>query len=270
MSTLSLTLKPGLHRPIDMSAVKPSAVSGLSPYAIGNLELGSGATAVKLGDVFDVTGEPGDTVKIVGQSGYLDYVGAGLDSGTITVEGSVGNYAATAMKGGRLDIRGNAGAYLAALMTGGLVTVKGNAGDFVGGTRPGDRFGMQGGIVVIDGNAGNRVGERMRRGTIVVKGSIGAAAGSRMAGGTIWTETGFGEGPGPMLRRGTLIGPKVERFLPSFSDCGRHDLNVLRIISKHLAETLGPLAPKPLPDMVRRYAGDLASLGKGEILITTA
>lgn len=268
MSTLTLTLKPGLHRPVDMSAVKPGALAGLALHQIESLSLGSGATALALGDVFGVSGAAGDAIVIAGSSGYLDYVGAGLDAGTITVEGSVGNYAATAMKGGRLDVRGDAGAFLASRLTGGLVTVKGNAGDFVGGTRPGDRFGMMGGVVVIDGNAGERCGERMRRGIIIARGTIGPAAGSRMVGGTVWTEKGFGAGPGPMLRRGTLIGPSVERMLPSFGDCGRHDLNVLKIMNTYVADTLGALAPKPLPVMVRRYAGDLATLGKGEILLT--
>ena len=61
---------------------------------------------------------------------------------------------------------------------------------------------------------------------------------------------------------------KVERMLATFADCGMHDLNILRIMNRHFAETLGALAPKPLPLKVRRYAGDLASIGKGEILLT--
>lgn len=268
MSTLTLTLKQGLNRPVDLSAVKPSALAGLSNYDIGNLALGSGTRAIPLGDVFDIAGDAGDSITIKGSSGYLDYVGAGLDSGTVTVEGSIGNYAGSGMKGGRLDIKGDAGAYLASRLSGGLVTVKGSAGEYAGGTRPGDRFGMLGGIVIVDGNVGERAGDRMRRGTIIARGSFGPAAGSRMAGGTLWTEKGFGANPGPMLRRGTLIGPAVERLLPSFSDCGSHDLNVMKILSKYMTETLGALAPKPLPPKARRYAGDLATLGKGEILLT--
>ena len=42
----------------------------------------------------------------------------------------------------------------------------------------------------------------------------------------------------------------------------------LEFISRDLAERLGPLAPKPLPHMVRKYSGDLAIFGKGELLIT--
>ena len=267
MSTLILTLKQGLNRPVDMSAVKPSALAGLTAFEISSLVLGSGATAVALGDVFDVSGAPDSNVTISGGSSYLDYVGAGLDSGSVTVDGPVGNYAGTAMKGGRLDIRGDAGAYLASRMSGGIATVKGNAGDFVGGTRPGDRFGMTGGIVVIEGDIGARAGDKMRRGTVIVKGKAGPGAGTRMIGGTIWAEGGFGADPGLMMRRGTLIGSKVERLLPTFSDCGKHDLVIVRVLNRYLKQTLGDLAPKPLPLMVQRIAGDMATIGKGEILL---
>jgi formylmethanofuran dehydrogenase subunit C len=89
-----------------------------------------------------------------------------------------------------------------------------------------------------------------------------------MVGGTIWTELGFGTDPGLLLRRGTLIGPSVERMLPTFADAGRHDLVILRILSRYMSATLGAQAPKLLPTSVRKYAGDLSTVGKGEILLT--
>lgn len=268
MSTLSFTLRNAPTRQVDLSALVPSRLAGLSIAEIEKLAIGSGEGALNVGDVFAVSGTPGDAIAISGGSPQFDYVGAGLDQGTITVEGAVGNLAARGMKGGTLEIQGDAGAYLAATATGGLVHVKGSAGDFVGGAWMGDRFGMLGGTVVVEGNIGQRAGERMRRGTVIARGTIGPAAGSRMVGGTLWTETGFGAGPGPLLRRGTLIGPKVESFLPTFSDCGEHDLVVLKILSRYVAKTLGPLAPKPLPRKVRKFAGDRATIGKGEILLT--
>jgi formylmethanofuran dehydrogenase subunit C len=47
-----------------------------------------------------------------------------------------------------------------------------------------------------------------------------------------------------------------------------HDMVFLRLISRHLSATLGELAPRPLPARVRRYAGDMATIGKGELLLT--
>jgi formylmethanofuran dehydrogenase subunit C len=57
-------------------------------------------------------------------------------------------------------------------------------------------------------------------------------------------------------------------MLATFVDTGRHDLVILRILSRYLTASLGPLAPRPLTGAVRKYAGDLATVGKGEILIT--
>ena len=57
-------------------------------------------------------------------------------------------------------------------------------------------------------------------------------------------------------------------MLPTFADSGKHDLVILRVLSRYLTATLGPLAPRPLSGAVRKFAGDLATIGKGEILLT--
>jgi formylmethanofuran dehydrogenase subunit C len=264
MSTLNFKLRQAPAIPVDLSVLIPSRLAGLSTEDIEGLPLG----AFKVGDLFEVSGTLSDAIVISGGSPLLDYVGAGLDGGSITVEGHVGAYAARGMRSGRLNIRGDAGPYLASAVRDGIVHVTGSAGNFAGGARPGDKFGMVGGTVLIENDVGERAGERMRRGTIIARGKFGAAAGSRMVGGTLWTETGFGPRPGPLLRRGTLIGPKVDYMLPTFADCGRIDPVILRILSRFVDQTLGALAPKPLPPMVQKFAGDLATIGKGEILLT--
>ncbi len=266
MSGLTLKLRSAPTERLDLSALVPSRISALSNKGIELLIVG--ADGARVGDVFDVSGEAGDTIHFSGGSDRFDSIGAGLDAGAIIIDGDCGSYGGLGMSGGRLDVRGNAGAWLGSGMSGGLITVKGSAGDFAGAARSGDKQGMAGGTIVVEGNVGERAGDRMRRGTIITRGTFGHAAASRMMGGTLWTEQGFGANPGQLLRRGTLIAPKVERMLATFADCGLHDLNILRIMNKHFAETLGALAPKPLPLKVRRYAGDLASIGKGEILLT--
>ena len=267
MSGLVFKLREAPAERVDLSGLTPSKLSGLSETEIENIVIG--AEGMKIADVFSITGAPGgDSIVIEASSDKLDFTGAGLDGGSLIVDGSVGNYAGTGMTGGRLDIRGNAGAWLASGHSGGLITVKGSAGDFAGAPRSGDKQGMAGGTGVIEGNVGERAGDRLRRGTIITRGTFGPAAGSRMMGGTLWTEQGFGPGPGALLRRGTLIGTKADHILATYADCGVHDLVILRIMNRHFAEALGPLAPKPLPPTVRRYAGDLASLGKGEIWLT--
>lgn len=268
MSGLTLRLGAPPGERLDLSQLTPSKLAALPAADIPRLVIGTSKSQLKVGDVFRVSGKPGDRVTIEGGSGRLDFVGAELDQGTMIVEGEVGICAGRSMRGGRLEINGDAGGWLASGLSGGLVCLKGSAGGYVGGQRAGDRFGMTGGIVVIEGDAGDRAGERMRRGTIIVRGRCGINAGSRMLGGTILAERGFGPAPGLLLRRGTLIGPSVEAMLPTFVDAGRHDLVILRILTRYLAATLGPLAPRPFAGGVRKFAGDLATIGKGEILIT--
>lgn len=270
MSGYTLRLKAPASERLDLSGLTPAKLSGLASHEISALPLGMGRKPATICDAFDVSGEPGDTLTIEGSGALLDFVGGGLDAGTIIVNGNVGAYAGRKMTGGKLVINGNAGTLLASGMSGGLIHVNGNAGDNVGGIMPGDRFGMVGGIVVVEGDIGARSGEKMRRGTIVVRGKTGEGAGTRMIGGTIWAEGGFGPGPGYMMRRGTLIGSKVERLLPTFSDCGKHDLVIVRILNRYLKTTLGDLAPKPMPLLVQRIAGDMSIIGRGEIILPAA
>ncbi|NOT71705.1 MAG: formylmethanofuran dehydrogenase subunit C [Hyphomicrobium sp.] len=264
---LTFRLKAPATERLDLSGVSPAKLANLSSYDIASMKVGMGRHALTLGDAFDISGSNGDTITIEGSGASLDFAGAGLCSGTLRIIGNVGTYAGRKMTGGKLEIRGHAGSYLASGMTGGLIHVSGNASDNLGGILSGDRFGMAGGTVVVEGNIGARAGDKMRRGTIVVRGQTGEGAGTRMIGGTIWAEGGFGPAPGYMMRRGTLIGSKVERLLPTFVDCGRHDLVIVRVLGRYLKATLGDLAPKPMPLFVQKIAGDMATIGKGEILL---
>lgn len=265
MSHLTLKLKSAPAIRIDLSGLSPALAAGSSASALALLTI---APATRLGDLFAITGTTGGDMTITGSTDRIDGIGAGLTSGTLTVEGDAGANAGLAMRGGKLIIHGNAGPYLASGMKAGIIHVTGQAGDFAGGVASGKRFGMTGGSVIIDGNIGTRAGDKMRRGLILVRGKTGEAAGSRMVGGTIVAEGGFGPHAGQLMRRGTMIGPKVERMSSTFADCGLHELVILAIMSRAWAHDLGPLAPKPLPAKVRRFAGDLASIGKGEILLT--
>lgn len=270
MSGLKLRFKAPATERITLDGITPSKLSALSSHEIAKLNVGIEKGGVALGDAFDISGSGGDTLTIEGATPAIDFIGGGLDSGTIRVEGNAGSNVARLMSGGKLEIRGNAGDYLASGATGGMIVVSGNAGDNLGGVFTGDRFGMLGGIAVIGGDIGARAGDKMRRGTVVVRGKTGPGAGTRMIGGTIWAEGGFGAEPGLMMRRGTLIGPSVESLLPTFVDCGKHDLVILRVIARYLKDTLGELAPQPMPLFVQKIGGDTATIGRGEILLPAA
>lgn len=267
MSGLTLRLKAPAQERLNLDGITPRKLGKLASHEIAGLVVGTGKHPLTLADAFNISGMPGDDITIEGAGAALDFVGGGLDGGTIRLNGNAGAYAGRKMSGGKLEIAGHTGNYLAAGMTGGLIHVAGNAGDTVGAVLPGERFGMAGGTVVIAGNMGARCGDKMRRGTIIVKGSTGNGTGTRMVGGTIWAESGLGADPGFMMRRGTLIAPRAERLLPTFADCGRHDLLITRVLSRYLQKELGSLAPAPLPHFVRKIGGDLATIGKGEILL---
>jgi formylmethanofuran dehydrogenase subunit C len=268
MSGLTFRLSAAPDERLDLSKLTPANLAQMPENDIAKLVVGTSKLGRTLGEFFKISGHPGDRVVIEGGSSRLDFIGTDLAEGTIIVEGEAGMCAGRSMRGGKLEIKGDAGPWLASGLSGGLVCVKGSSGGMIGGLRPGDRFGMTGGTVVVEGDAGDRVGERMRRGTIIVRGRCGANAGARMLGGTIWAEQGFGAAPGVLMRRGTLIGSSVEAMLPTFNDSGKHDLVILRVLSRYLTATLGPLAPRALTGSVRKFAGDLATIGKGEILIT--
>jgi formylmethanofuran dehydrogenase subunit C len=270
MSGLTFRLKAAPGERLNVAALTPGKIANLARHEIAALPVGSSKLNLTAGDVFEISGAPGDVVTITSGAATLDFAGAELDGGTLIIDGDAGAYAGRKMSGGRLEIRGKAGNYLASGQTGGQIHVAGSAGDNLGGVIPGDRFGMVGGMVVVGGDIGARAGDKMRRGTVIVKGKTAEGAGTRMIGGTIWAEGGFGPAPGYMMRRGTLIGPKVERLLPTFVDCGRHDLLMVRVLAKYLKETLGDQAPKAMPLFVQKIAGDMATIGKGEILLPAA
>ncbi len=133
MSGLTFRLTSAPQERLDLSHLTPRKLSSTPLAEVLKLNIGSTKDGLSLGDVFAVSGKPGDTVKIESGSARLDFVGAELDHGTIIVEGDVGVGAGRNMRGGRLEIKGDAGTLLGSGISGGEIFVKGSAG------RPGRR-----------------------------------------------------------------------------------------------------------------------------------
>jgi formylmethanofuran dehydrogenase subunit C len=91
-----------------------------------------------------------------------------------------------------------------------------------------------------------------------------------MIAGTLAIGGEAGDLPGYLMDRGTiLLGRGARRLSPTFGDCGEHEFVAARLIAEYVAqasEKLARLWRRPL----RRLAGDLAALGKGEILLPRA
>ena len=151
MAAVVLRLKAPPPWPVDLAALQPAALAGKTADEIARMRLGR----LAVGDVFAVSA--GDTAELVLQGGspLLDGVGAGMQSGTLLVEGAVGAFAAAGLRGGRMEVRGD-------------------AGDHLGGAAPDGRQGMSGGVVLVRGDAGARAADRMRRGLLIVEGNAGA------------------------------------------------------------------------------------------------
>lgn len=220
--TLSLIKDPGV--PVEVEAVVPDKVAGLSLSEVSKMLIWVGNRQLKLGDIFQVEGETGskpEELKIVfkGYTNRLRRVGEKMSSGEVEVLGDVGPYAGRNMKGGKLIVRGSAGPCLGAKMFDGVIEVFGSAGDRVGGAYRGElpSKGMRGGTIVIHGNAGAEIGLGMRGGTIVVDGSCDIMPGLEMKGGTILIKGDCAGKAGARMTGGrVIIVGRLPTLLPSF------------------------------------------------------
>ena len=265
MSSLTFTLREAPAQRLDLSPLISQNLAGKTVAEIELIEVGTTRVRVTAGDIFRIREGDPDAILIEGGAERFDRVGMGMTGGSIRVEGHVGVEAGRLMSGGHLTIRGDAGPFAGSGMKGGTLKIEGDAGERLGGSLSGETVGMSGGVLHVRGDAGPRAGDRLRRGFILIEGRAGAYAGSRMIAGTLAIGGKSGDLPGYLMGRGTiLLGQGATLFSPTFGDCGEHDLVAARLLADYIAQVSAKLARlfrRPL----RRFAGDLAALGKGEI-----
>lgn len=269
MAALTFTLKIELQQRLDVSPLTPDSLAGKSPADIAALPLQCGNRTLRADEVFTIQGDDPSDIHFTKSSAKLDFVGKSMASGKISVDGDAGAYLGMQLKGGNIEVSGSVGAYAACEMKKGEILIRGNAGDFLGAALPGNKKGMAGGIVVVKGSAADRVGDHMRRGAILIEGNVGGYLGSRMTAGTIAVAGQVGEHLGYAMNRGTLLLLKAPAALPAtFNDCGSHTLGFLPLLLKSFQgvdSCFGGLAGSL--KRVQRYAGDMAAMGKGEVLV---
>ncbi|MCS6877815.1 MAG: formylmethanofuran dehydrogenase subunit C [Geminicoccaceae bacterium] len=267
MTARILRLREPPALPLDLSPLLPETVLGRSEREIAAIPLRLGNRSVRSGDLFAVRTAPEDTDTLVleGTSRTCDRIGAGLRAGTLRVVGDAGVELGLGMSGGRIEVEGSVGALAAAQATGGFVRVRGAAGARLAGALPGSG-GTAGATVVVEGRCGPMAGEAMRRGLLILLGGCDEHLGFGLRGGTVILRGACGPGPGAAMRRGSLLlldGTADPG--PSFADAGTHDLLWLALVQRQLRLLgLGDLLPGR---RVRRLLGDLADLGKGELLL---
>ncbi|WP_102960133.1 formylmethanofuran dehydrogenase subunit C [Mangrovicella endophytica] len=270
MSGLTFTLKAEPNQRLDLSSLVPGRLDGLSEMAIAVLPIGTTKELLVVGDLFDIALGDTASIRLEGGSERFDRVGEGLSAGAVHVEGDVGFRAGRAMTGGTLTIAGSAGPHAGSGMSGGTITIAGDAGERLGGPLAGEMAGMSGGLIRVLGSAGPRAGDKLRRGTILVAGDAGEHAGSRMIAGTLVVGGRAGPGAGRLMKRGTLVlAGGADGLSPTFLDNGPADLLILGLMAKAFS---GSAIGMPLITgaPMRRYGGDTAVLGKGEVFVPLA
>ena len=269
MSQMVLTLRTVPAIAVDCSPLTPDRLAGKSAAAIAAIELQSGNRRLPASEFFDIAGESDGALVIRNACSKLDRIGAGMKGGTLEVEGDVGAFLGAGLLSGSIRVSGSAGAFAATGMVDGTLHVCGNVGDFLGAAIAGDKQGMLGGLVIVNGDAGDRVGDHLRRGIILIGGNSGDYCASRMLAGTIAVRGRVGALPGYAMKRGTLLLAGAAELPVTFNDCGTHELMFLRLFARHLASVGAAAAPfAPHGERVRRFVGDRANGGLGEILVT--
>jgi formylmethanofuran dehydrogenase subunit C len=252
VSETTLTLRAPLEQRVDASEVAWGALPGLDAAAIGGQTAWvEGEGAVPLGDLFEVRAASGGRTRLVGDLSLMDGIGSGLERGELVVDGDAGSYVGRRMRGGVIEVRGSAGAR-------------------AGGADPGAKRGMSGGEILIRGSAGPGAGAGARRGLIVVEGDAAENAARGMIAGSLVVFGSLGPDPGLFSRRGSIVafGPHVPP--PPYRYACTYRPPHLRVTLTYLKARHGvPVTPEQLAGAYRRYSGDLAELGAGEILAWT-
>ena len=244
--TLALAERP--DHALIADCIAADRFAELDAKAIAGLPVVHGGRLATLGEFFKVRGGRSSVVRVEGDLARVAAIGAAMAGGELTIDGSVGRDLGLAMSGGRIDVRGH-------------------AGDNAGGARPGAARGMTGGEIIVRGNVGDEAGARMRRGMIAVTGNGGRGTGVGMIAGTVVVLGTAGPGAGRFLKRGSIValGP-IDRPATFRYACTYRPPHV-GLLLRYLRSRAGvTVADRYVAGRYERYSGDLADVGKGEIL----
>ena len=252
---------------VDLAGIIPEQLTGLSATAVAKRPIHADGREQLLGNLFDVTGQAdGDRLVVRGNLKRVHRIAAGMTSGDIHVEGTVGRHAGEGMAGGTLTIEGSAGDWLAGGLKGGVVHVSGDAGDHAAAALPRHPMGATGGIVLVEGSAGQLAGARMRRGMLAVGGDCGEAAGFELRAGTVLVAGRLAPRAGASMKRGTIValGPAPDIW-PTFTRGSIWQPPILPMLLAHLAKHgwKSPAATARGP--WQHWHGDLTTGTRGEI-----
>lgn len=265
MTPLELRTRP--ESPLEAGVITPEQFAGKTEAEISRLPLLAGNQACQLGDFFRVTGRGSDRITLEGDLSRVRRIGAGMQSGQITIHGSAGMHLGAGMQGGSIEVSGDAGDWAGAEMRGGKLHIHGDAGDGLGAAYRGSRSGMNRGLILVDGNAGGETGTWMRRGLIAIGGDAGDSTGAFAIAGTILVCGRLGPRSGAGMKRASIVAYRQPQLLPTFRyDCAFHP-GFLRLVLLNLRLEGFSIEDAWITGNYLRYSGDVTALGKGEIFI---
>jgi formylmethanofuran dehydrogenase subunit C len=268
MSDLELRIRNALPQRLDAFPLRPDRLAELSLSEIERLSLRfEDGTSIAVGEMFVVSGKPSNELHVIGDATQLDDLGAHMEQGHLTIEGTVGQRLGEQMAGGRIVVRGDAGHLVGRAMRGGSIVVHGSVGHGAGSGVPGAKKGMRGGEIVVFGNAGSETGACMRRGIIAVAGNVGPHALRSALAGTVISFGNVAEAAGRWSKRASLITMADVTIPAGYEYACTFQPGFVRVLLAHLRQTYSfPVSPEHMEQAFERYCGDFAELGRGEIL----
>lgn len=255
--------------PVEMEGLTPGALLGLTPEAVARSAVRVGNQDAELADLFSVHPDGDAVLSLEGDLRHVRGIGRGMEGGTLVVRGRSGPHLGAGMSGGTIEVHGDADDWAGAAMRGGVLRIRGAAGRFLGAAYPGARLGMREGVILVDGDAGAEAGRKMRRGLIAVGGSAGEGFGRGLVAGSLFAFGPLGRFAGAGMKRGTIaaLGAEPPEVLPSFAATGCYQFPFLAVYLRRLAAWGFRVPADVFSAPVRRYNGDLADGGRGEILV---
>lgn len=175
MSHITLTAKPVTHT-LDCRALSPQALQGKSATDIAAIKL---TKTLVVGDAFEISVDhsvAAAQLTFKNTSSVHAYVGFGMATGQIVVEGDAGDFLGAQLQNGVLICKGNAGTRAGDRMRRGMLLIEGSAGDYCASD-------MMAGTLGVLGNTGAYLGYGMKRGTLLLAQAPAAQA--------IWIDCGL-------------------------------------------------------------------------------
>jgi len=266
--TVTLRLKAPSELPVEAESICPDLFAERTHAQIGALPIYRGRRRLALADLFSIQGEASDTITVSGDVSHFKRIGQGMTRGHLTVEGNAGMHLGARMQGGEIVVNGHTHDWAGAHMKGGVIRIHGDAGNFAGAGYPGEKRGANRGAILIDGRAGNETAARMRRGLIVVMGDTGEGTGAGMIAGTVFVFGRLGDRAGAGNKRGTIVAlSDSAALLPTYRYQCRSTFVFLNVYLRRIRELGLAVSDAQINGNFRRFAGDINTVGKGEIFI---